>query len=406
MGYLVFRGTADTNDVFTDLSHSQIFWFSEDGASWGVWAAVHAEVRSNIAAIRRAVRKAQLHRLIIVGHSLGGCYAQEVARLLQEHGAPARLRVVTYGSPAVFARRGGAYDKERALWKRHPSLMDRLWGFVLRTGRAEEDGAMRRLAARSLHVVHRWDLMPRVHLMPSLLLHSQAKAMLNAFTKYFASKLGGAYAARLGGYLSDALALPHNFNRTFQMRSGCLERYQGVGNYLLLPPGLVCDLDQIEAVSQPLPGGVSPHGLSSPQSWQAWDVSLEEGLGRSGGSGGSDGAWVAMITDHGKYLSAVSALGRVTQVLQLLCCKHAAATTLPHSKHTAATAHPNSGVAATQSPCAALTATLGFVGGGEAPSAAAHRAFETWLGAVLQVCGWGGAVGERVSAIVCVCVCV
>lgn len=218
---------------------------------------------------------------------------------------------------------------------------------------------MRRLSACSLHVVHRWDLMPRVHLMPSMLLHSDAKAMLNAFTKYFASKLGGAYAARLGGYLSDALALPHNFNRTFQTRRGSLDRYQGVGNYLLLPPGVVCDIDQIEAVSQPLPGAVSPRGLKDPQSWRPWGVSLEHGLGVSGG-GGVDGAWVSMITDHGKYLSAVAALGRMKQVLQLLCHKHFGKT------------------------CATVVAAHGSVGGSEVPSAAAQRAFEAWLDAVLQ----------------------
>ena len=190
-----------------------------------------------------------------------------------------------------------------------------------KTGRAKEDGAMRRLSACSLHVVNRWDLMPRVHLMPSMLLHSHARAMLNAFTKYFASKLGGAYAARLGGYLSDALALPHNFNRTFQTRRGSLERYQGVGDYLLLPPGVVCDIDQIEAVSQPVPGAVSPRGVQDPEAWRPWDVCLEEGLGNSGG-GGVDAAWVSMITDHGKYLSAVGAMGRMRKVLELLCRRH------------------------------------------------------------------------------------
>jgi len=29
-----------------------------------------------------------------------------------------------------------------------------------------------------------------------------------------------------------------------------------------------------------------------------------------------------MITDHGKYLSAVGAMGRMTEVLELLCRRH------------------------------------------------------------------------------------
>jgi hypothetical protein len=46
---------------------------------------------------------------------------------------------------------------------------------------------------------------------------SNSKAMINALMKHFAQVLDGTYAARVGGYLSDALSLPHNLNRTLQV---------------------------------------------------------------------------------------------------------------------------------------------------------------------------------------------
>ena len=35
------------------LNHAQVLWLREEGTSWGVWAAVHAEVSSNMTSVRR-----------------------------------------------------------------------------------------------------------------------------------------------------------------------------------------------------------------------------------------------------------------------------------------------------------------------------------------------------------------
>ena len=206
-----------------------------------------AQVRSNIASIRREVRQARLRRLVIVGHSLGGCYAQEVARLLLMEMPRLDIHVRTFGSPTVFARRDGRGTVDsrservdvrgRDLWKTAPTWWDSVLAMMWSGGggRVKDDELMRRLRGRSVHVVHRltraqartlgracsmsmrthghthtyrWDVMPRVHLLPQLLRHSHAKAMLNAFTKHLAAKFGGAYAARLGGCFI-LLAIPH-----------------------------------------------------------------------------------------------------------------------------------------------------------------------------------------------------
>ena len=53
---------------------------------------------------------------------------------------------------------------------------------------------------------------------PRIARASNSKAMINALMKHFAQVLGGTYAARVGGYLSDALSLPNNLNRTLQVR--------------------------------------------------------------------------------------------------------------------------------------------------------------------------------------------
>ncbi len=300
---------------------------SQEGASWGVWAAVHAEVRSNIAAIRKAVQAASLDRLIIVGHSLGGAYAQEVARcLLLSSSSNLEMQVVTFGSPTVFARResaaprrtggeGGGSSKGGQGWKVVPTLVQRVVGMMRGSGgRAEEDWLMRRLSVRSLHVVHRWDVMPRVHLLPSLLRHSQGKAMLKAWAKHFASKVGGAYAARLSGYLSDALAIAQNVNRTYQARRLSLDRYQGVGDYMLVPPGIICDLTQIQDTAMPVAWA---HVLQASDPMPEWDVSLDPGLGIAG-----DEPWVAMLKDHALYQAAVAATPGMHQIVHELCLMH------------------------------------------------------------------------------------
>jgi hypothetical protein len=138
--------------------------------------------------------------------------------------------------------------------------------------------------------------------------------MLKAWAKHFASKLGGAYAARLSGYLSDALAIAQNVNRTYQARRDSLERYQGVGDYMLVPPGIICDLTQIQDTAMPVAWA---HELQASDPLREWDVSLDPGLGIAG-----DEPWVAMLKDHALYQAAVAATPGMHQIVHELCLMH------------------------------------------------------------------------------------
>jgi hypothetical protein len=109
-----------------------VHWLEEEGASWGVWSTVQSEVRASMAAIRAAVRRAGLQRLVITGHSLGGGYAKEAARQLARRrralGNP-RIEVVTFGAPAVFARRDGCGCR-RGLWRQRAGWFEATIGVV------------------------------------------------------------------------------------------------------------------------------------------------------------------------------------------------------------------------------------------------------------------------------------
>jgi hypothetical protein len=156
-------------------------------------------------------------------------------------------------------------------------------------------------AGQIVNVVNRWDLVPRAQLLPDILRREGSKRMVQDFTRHLTQRLGG-YAARFGGYISDALSIPHNFNRTMQGKRVVLGRYETVGTYIAVPPGVPCDFAVVAATSTPPqpPPRAGRRGADRAEDG-AWSVRVGEDVsGAGGGAGaGSNGAGVAaMLGDH------------------------------------------------------------------------------------------------------------
>ncbi|EKX45893.1 hypothetical protein GUITHDRAFT_138721 [Guillardia theta CCMP2712] len=276
VGYLVFRGTADVHDILTDIGHSQVFWLNEEGPSWGIWSSVHTEVRRSISSIRAAVRKAKIKKLVIAGHSLGGSYALEVARqLLSGVGLNVDISVITFGSPAVFARRTGAKHCGKDVWRKPPTLLESAadFGWKLLTGREacrlKEDSSMRKLDASVVNIVNRWDLVPRAHLLPRLMRQSNSKEILQAFTKHVASRLGGGYAVMATVESNQSLPRPRQ----------------------------------------------------APQDAQ-WNFFFDDDVpGFAASTTQADFPYEFMLTDHSRYSSSIRAYGVIWHILNELCWK-------------------------------------------------------------------------------------
>ena len=176
-----------------------------------------------------------------------------------------------------------------------------------------------------------------------------------------------------------------------------------MGEYFLVPPGLVCDFEQIESVSQPVPGAMLPRATGGYDDWRVWNISLEDRLGETGGAGAE--AWQAMISDHGNYLSAMQTTTTMRQVALesiLSCpCSFRESQVRMHVPCLPRTlivcplmteqvleelclAHSGTG-------CQQLVSVLGVVGkrrsegGGAAPDKAAVRAFENWLHGIMAM---------------------
>jgi hypothetical protein len=128
-----------------------------------------------------------------------------------------------------------------------------------RSCKAFGDDEFQRLDASTLHIVNRWDLVPRVHFLPHILSQEGGKHLVPAFTRLVASRIGG-YAARFGGYITDALSLPQNFNRTMQSKRATLDLYTQLGEFVIYPPGIVCGTKEVRC----LPPSILEARLSLP----------------------------------------------------------------------------------------------------------------------------------------------
>jgi hypothetical protein len=86
-----------------------------------------------------------------------------------------------------------------------------------------------------------------VHFLPHILSQEGGKHLVPAFTRLVASRIGG-YAARFGGYITDALSLPQNFNRTMQSKRATLDLYTQLGEFVIYPPGIVCGTKEVQCL--------------------------------------------------------------------------------------------------------------------------------------------------------------
>lgn len=231
------------------------------------------------------------------------------------------IKVLVFGSPPIFARREGAECDARGshswspwdeVWPRigvpHFGEKQGWWG---QSCRAHGDAQFRRLDAATLHFVNRWDMVPRVHFLPHILSQEGGKNLVPAFTRLVASRIGG-YAARFGGYITDALSLPQNFNRTMQGKRATLDLYKQLGEFVLFPPGIVCGSKQVSATAV-LPGleGMERRVASTVGGRAAFHVAGVENQGEQ--------PLHALALDHAKYRDALKNHRVMREVLGVLC---------------------------------------------------------------------------------------
>ena len=97
------------------LNHAQVLWLREEGTSWGVWAAVHAEVSSNMTSVRRYTYPCALEHMHTQIITQARAHTQTRTRTCTSTGTHTNARAPTHkrrcgatlqASAARYVRRG------------------------------------------------------------------------------------------------------------------------------------------------------------------------------------------------------------------------------------------------------------------------------------------------------------